>query len=67
MAAKINLIAIAAAAAVLTVPMLASAMVVRDARHSGTPVVVSPEGRVLGTDPSAAVRFELNRDSSRGR
>jgi hypothetical protein len=31
-----------------------------------TPAVVSPRGRVIGTDPSLAVRFELNRDSARG-
>src|SRR5258708_8937891 len=32
-----------------------------------TPVVVSPEGRVLGADPSPAVRFDLARDWGRGR
>jgi hypothetical protein len=36
------------------------------AERARTPLVVSPRGRVIGTDPSAAVRFELNRDSARG-
>jgi hypothetical protein len=29
---------------------------------AATPVVVSPEGRVIGTDPDPAIRFELQRD-----
>jgi len=72
MSAKVNLAAIAAATAVLVTPMLASAMTnphgkVPLQRGVHTPVVVSPEGRVLGTDPSPAVRFELARDWGRGR
>jgi len=71
MSAKINLIAVAAATAVLAAPMLASAMSVAQPKvpvhAANTPVIVSPDGRVLGTDPSSAVRFELNRDWSRGR
>ena len=71
MSAKVNLAAIAAATAVLVAPMLASAMSPAKPKlppqRTHTPVVVSPDGRVLGTDPSAAVRFELNRDSGRGR
>ncbi len=43
----------------------AHANVIR-AEGGRTPAVVSPRGRVIGTDPSLAVRFELNRDSSRG-
>jgi len=71
MSAKVNLIAIAAATAVLVTPMLASAMSTAQrklpAHRADTPVVVYSQGRVLGTDPSPAVRFELNRDWSRGR
>ena len=76
MSTKVNAAAIAAAMAVLITPMLASAMsaakLPRAARASAvalpsTPAVVSPDGRVLGTDPSLAVRFELRRDYGRGR
>jgi hypothetical protein len=72
MSAKVNLTAIAAATAVLVTPMLASAMTTARGklpppRSIHTPVVISPEGRVIGTDPSLAVRFELARDYGRGR
>jgi hypothetical protein len=71
MFAKFNLTAVAAATAVLVTPMLASAMTTARGksppRGVHTPVVISPEGRVLGTDPSPAVRFELARDYARGR
>ena len=76
MSTKVNAAAIAAAMAVLITPMLASAMsaakLPRGSRASAvalpsTPAVVSPDGRVLGTDPSLAVRFELRRDYGRGR
>ncbi len=29
---------------------------------SATPLVVAPEGRVIGTDPDPSIRFELGRD-----
>ena len=72
MSTKVNTAAIAVAVTVLITPMLASAM---GAAHRNlplprgvhTPLVVAPDGRVLGTDPSPAIRFELNRDQSRGR
>jgi hypothetical protein len=72
MSAKVNLSAIAAATAVLVTPMFASAMSTAHgklplSRGVNTPVVVSPDGRALGTDPSPAVRFELARDWGRGR
>lgn len=71
MSVKVKLAAIAASAAVSVTPMLASSMSVARPKsppqRAHTPVVVSPDGRVLGTDPSAAVRFELNRDLGRGR
>ena len=73
MSAKVNLTAIAAAATVIITPMLASAMTAPQRKlpppppRENTPVVVSPDGRVLGTDPSLAVRFELNRDWAKGR
>jgi len=77
MSTKVNIAAVAAAMAVLVTPMLTSAMsaakLPRGAQASAvafpsTPAVVSPDGRrVLGTDPSLAVRFELRRDYGRGR
>jgi hypothetical protein len=72
MSTKLNIAAIAATMTVLLTPALASAMTtahgkVPPPRGAPTPVVVAPDGRVLGTDPSIAVRFELARDSGRGR
>ena len=72
MSTKINIAATVAAMTVLITPMLASAMSAANRnlplpRGVHTPVVVAPDGRVLGTDPSPAVRFELSRDHSRGR
>jgi hypothetical protein len=72
MSTRLNVAAVAAAMTVFLTPALASAMTtahgkVLPARGARTPVVIAPDGRVLGTDPSAAVRFELARDSSRGR
>jgi len=67
---KVNIAAIVAAMTVLVTPMLASAMTPAKlaARGVHTPAVVSYDGRrVLGTDPSSYVRFELNRDQGRGR
>lgn len=78
MSSKLDVAAIAAAMTALLTPALAFAMTsthgkalsAQGARAQAvvrTPVVVAPDGRVLGTDPSPAVRFELSRDYGRGR
>jgi hypothetical protein len=72
MSTKLHVTAIAAATAVLVTPMLASAMTathgkLRLPRNVHASVVLSPDYRMLGTDPDPAVRFELRRDWARGR
>jgi hypothetical protein len=60
------LLTVAALAAVVSTPVLAKS---RTQHAQPAPVhtstdatVVSPEGRAVGTDPDAAIRFELHRD-----
>jgi hypothetical protein len=60
------LVSVAALAALVSSPVLAKSRTQHTqpapARTATGPAVVSPDGRLIGTDPDAAIRFELQRD-----